>query len=53
VLTADNAVVKRDKKGNALALDLIKGTDKKDDWKVEVAGSVSGDTIAVASLRLK
>lgn len=53
VVTADNKVMKLDAKGNALALDLIKKTERKDDWKVAVVGTVSGETIAVSSLTLQ
>lgn len=53
VITADGKVVKFDAKGSAMALELIKKTERTADWKVEVAGTVSGDTIAVASLTLQ
>ncbi|MGD9796144.1 MAG: hypothetical protein AB7V43_21985 [Acidimicrobiia bacterium] len=53
LVTADKKVLKFDKKGNDLALDLIKKTDHDKDWKVTVDGKVSGDTIAVASIKLQ
>ena len=53
LVTADKKVLKFDKKGNDLALDLIKKTDHDKDWKVTVDGKVSGDTIAVSSIKLK
>jgi hypothetical protein len=53
VVTADGKLVKLDAKGNQLALDLIKKTDRTSGWAVAANGSVSGDTIAVASLQLQ
>jgi hypothetical protein len=53
LVTADKKVLKFDKKGNDLALDLIKKTDHDKDWKVAVNGNVSGDTIAVTDIKLQ
>ena len=53
VITAENKMLKLDAKGNQLALALIKASDKKADWKVAVVGTVSGDSIAVDSLKLR
>ena len=53
LVTADKKVLKFDAKGNQLALDLIKKTNRDADWTVAVNGTVSGDTIAVASLQLQ
>ena len=53
LVTADKKVLKFDAKGNELALDLIKKIDRDKDWTVAVNGTVSGDTIAVASLQLQ
>jgi hypothetical protein len=53
LVTTDKKVLKLDAKGNQLALDLIKKTDRQADWAVAVNGSVSGDTIAVASIQLQ
>lgn len=53
LVTADKKVLKLDAKGNQLALDFIKKTDRDKDWTVTVGGTVSGDTIAVASLKLQ
>lgn len=53
VITAENKMLKLDTKGNQLALALIKASDKKDDWKVAVVGTVSGDSIAVDSVKLR
>lgn len=52
VLTADGKVLKMDQKGTAMALDLIKKTDREKDWKVTVTGAVSNDTITVTKLTL-
>lgn len=53
VLTADNRIVKLDPKGNEMALALIKGTARENDWRVSVSGTVANDTITVTSLRLQ
>lgn len=53
VITADNKMLKFDAKGNELALALIKASEKKDDWKVTVAGKVSGESISVTGLKLQ
>ncbi len=53
LVTADKKVLKFDKKGNDLALDLIKKTDREKDWKITVDGTVTGDTIAVSSIKLQ
>jgi hypothetical protein len=53
LVTADGKVLKLDAKGNQLALDLIKKTDRASNWTVGVNGSVSGDTITVASIQLQ
>ena len=53
LVTADKKVLTFDAKGNQLALDFIKKTDRDKDWTVTVNGTVSGDTIAVASLQLQ
>lgn len=51
LVTADGKVLKLDAKGNQLALDLIKKTDRASNWTVGVNGTVSGDTITVASIQ--
>ena len=53
LVTADKKVLKFDKKGNDLALDLIKKTSHDKDWKVTVDGTVTGDTIAVSSIKMQ
>jgi hypothetical protein len=53
VLTADKRILKLDEKGSAIALDLIKQTDREKDWKVAVTGTVANDTITVQSLTLE
>lgn len=53
LVTADKKVLKLDAKGSQLALDLIKKTDRDKDWTVAVNGTVSGDTITVASIQMQ
>jgi hypothetical protein len=53
LVTAEGKVLKLDAKGTQLALDLIKKTDRESNWTVAVNGSVSGDTITVASIQLQ
>ncbi len=53
VVTADKKILKFDARGNELALDLIKKTNREANWAVSVAGTVTGDTIAVSSLTLQ
>ncbi len=53
LVTADKKVLKFDAKGNDLALALIKSSDHDKDWKVAVDGKVTGDTIAVSSIKLQ
>jgi hypothetical protein len=53
LVTPDKKVLKFDAKGNELAGDLIKKTDRDKDWTVAVNGTVSGNTIAVTSLQLQ
>jgi hypothetical protein len=53
LVTADKKVLKFDAKGNDLAMDLIKKTDRDKDWKVTVNGDVTDDTIAVASIKMQ
>ena len=53
LLTADNKVIKFDKPGNATAKQFIAKTDKDKDWKVNVTGEVTGDSMTVQSLELQ
>lgn len=53
LITADKKVLKFDQKGNQLALDLIKQTNKEANWAVAVNGTVSGDTIAVTNITVQ
>lgn len=53
LVTSDKKVLKFDAKGNEIALDLIKKTDRDKDWTIAVNGTVSGDTIAVSSIRVQ
>jgi len=53
VVTADGKVLKLDAKGSQQAQDLIKRTERTSNWAVAVNGTVSGDTITVASIQLQ
>ena len=53
LVTADKKVLKFDPKGNDLALALIKSADRDKDWKVSVDGKVTGDMLAVSSIKLQ
>ena len=53
LVTPDKKVLKFDAKGNDMALALIKKTDHDKDWKVTVDGKVSGDMIAVTSIKIQ
>jgi hypothetical protein len=53
VVTADGKVLKLDAKGSQQALDLIKKTERTSAWTVAVNGTISGDTITVASIQLQ
>jgi hypothetical protein len=53
LVTADKKVLKFDAKGNDMALALIKKTEREKDWKVSVAGTVTGDTITVSSISMQ
>ena len=54
VFTYDDKFLKFDAAGSQKALALIKGAkEKEDDYRVEVTGEIQGDTIKVASLKLK
>lgn len=53
LLTADNQVLKFDSKGSAMALALVKKTEREKDWRVTVSGTLSDGTIAVSSLSLQ
>lgn len=53
LVTSDRKVLKFDAKGNQLALDLIKKTDREKNWTVAVTGAVTGDTIAVTDIKMR
>jgi hypothetical protein len=53
LVTADKKVLKFDAKGNELASNLIKNTNRDKDWKVSVEGTVKGETIAVTNIQLQ
>jgi hypothetical protein len=53
LVTADKKVLKFDAKGNQLAVDLIRKTERENNWTVAVNGTVTGDTIAVADIKMQ
>jgi hypothetical protein len=53
VFTVDNKFLIFDGEGNKKALAALNASKKKDDLKVTVTGDVQGDTIKVASLKLR
>jgi esterase/lipase len=53
LVTTDGKVLKLDAKGSQQALDLIKRTERTSNWTVAVNGTVSRDTITVASIQLQ
>jgi hypothetical protein len=53
LVTADGKMLKLDTKGNQMALDLIKKTEREGNWVVAVTGKVSGDTIAVSNIQMQ
>lgn len=52
LVTADKKVMLLDAKGNELALQLSKSSQKEKDFTVTVTGKVSGSNIAVSSITL-
>ena len=52
VFTADGKYLKFDASGDNKALEAIKASKKKDNFKVRVTGDVSGDSIKVTDLKL-
>lgn len=52
VMTADSKFYRFDEQGSEQARTLIAETAKSDDWRVLVAGTISGETIAVQSITL-
>jgi hypothetical protein len=53
VVTSDNKFIALDGVGNTLATEALTGSAKKDNLKVKVTGDMSGDRIAVTSLKLE
>ena len=52
VLTPDGKFITLDSAGNKMAEAALKASQKKNDLRVRVSGQVSGDSIAVANLKL-
>lgn len=52
IITADNQYLKFDKAGNEKVLSEIKSTSKTDHLRVDVSGTVKGDTIQVSSVKV-
>jgi len=53
VVTADGKFVKFDSAGNEKALAALKASDKTQDLKVQVSGTLDGDTLKVESIQLQ
>ena len=53
VFTTDNKFLAFDSAGNGQASTALKASKKKDNLKVKVSGEIDGDTIKVASLKLR
>jgi hypothetical protein len=53
VLTPDNKVVKFDKSGNTQAKAFIANSKKTKDFRVNVTGSVKGDTMTVQKIEMQ
>ncbi|HZU30098.1 MAG TPA: hypothetical protein VFB79_03230 [Candidatus Angelobacter sp.] len=53
VLTDDKKVIKFDKAGNAKAKQFIAGLKKDKDIKVNVTGTVNGESMAVSKIELQ
>ena len=52
IITSDKTVMQLDSKGNELALELSKSSDKEKDFRVTVTGKVSGSTVEVSAITL-
>lgn len=52
IITSDNQYLKFDDAGNQKALSEIKATSKSDHLRVNVSGTVKGDTIEVTSVKV-
>jgi hypothetical protein len=52
VFTADNRFLTFNPAGNAMALEVLKASAKKDDLKVTIVGAIKGQTIDVAGIKL-
>lgn len=52
VLTSDGKFIPFDKEGNRKAAELLKGSDKKDNFKVDVTGEEQGGVLKVKTLKL-
>jgi hypothetical protein len=53
IMTTDNRVLKFDPKGNETALALINRTNREGNWRINVTGTVTNDTIAVTNIVLQ
>lgn len=53
ILTKDNQFLKFDAAGNKQITKQLKASDKKDHLRVDVDGTVKGDTLAVSSVQLQ
>jgi hypothetical protein len=53
LVTSDGKFVKFDEAGNAKALAVLKGTDKDNDLKAKVEGTLDGETVQVSSIAIE
>ena len=53
IMTTDNRILKFDPKGSEMALALINKTEREGNWRVNVTGTVTNDTIAVTNIALQ
>lgn len=53
IVTKDKKFVKFDADGNAKIVEALKASDKKDHLRVDVTGDLQGDTLKVATIKLR
>jgi hypothetical protein len=52
IITSEKQILKFDAAGNEKVVAALKASDKKDHLRVDVTGTVEGDTLKVSSLKL-
>jgi hypothetical protein len=53
IYTRDNKFYNFDEAGNRKALALVRASKREDDFEIQVAGQIQGDTIKVESIKLE